>query len=55
MGGDLLVAVLAEVVGHGQFLRVVAGVGEERFEEHGVFIAKERQGCERVQQGWSAP
>ena len=33
-GGDLLVVVLAEVVGHGQILRVVAGVSEEGFEEH---------------------
>ena len=45
--GDLLVGPLAEIVDHGQLLRMAAGVGEERFEEHGVFIAKARQGCER--------
>src|SRR5215204_149629 len=46
-GSDLLIAPLAEIVRHGQVLRVIAGMGEERFEEHVVFIAKERQGCER--------
>ncbi len=49
--GNALIGPLPEIVGHGQILRVGSGVGEKWFKEHVLFIAKERQGCERVDQG----